>query len=60
MELGNFFIWGLMGYAEWCWQVVVIDWCYICKKDGKTIDHLFIHFPVARELWNWVVSLFGV
>jgi len=49
-----------MGYAEWCWRVVVIDWCYMCKKDRETINNLFIHLPVARELWNWVVSLFGV
>ena len=24
----------------------------MCKGDGETIDHLLIHGPTARELWN--------
>jgi len=39
---------------------MVIDQCCMCKKDGEMINHLFIHCPVARELWNLVISLFGV
>lgn len=31
-------------------QVVVIEWCCVCKKDGEIIDHLLIHCPVAKEL----------
>lgn len=62
----SFFIWTaalgkiLMIYNLWKRQVVVIDRCCMCKKDGEMINHLFIHCPVARELWNLVISLFGV
>lgn len=32
----------------------------MCKKDGEIIDHLLIHCPIAKELWNMVFLLFGV
>jgi hypothetical protein len=41
-------------------MVVVIDWCFMCKKAGETVDHLLIHCDYARELWSLVFSLFGV
>ena len=41
-------------------EVVVLDLCCMCKKDGESIDHLFLHCHVAWELWNMVFSLFGV
>jgi hypothetical protein len=28
--------------------------------DGETIDHLFLHCRVARELWDNVLTLFGM
>jgi len=31
----------------------------MCKKSGKSIDHLF-HCEVARELWSSLFQLFGV
>ena len=40
--------------------MVTVDWCCLCKKNGETTDHLFLHCPVAQELWNMVWSLFGV
>ena len=30
------------------------------KVDGESIDHLFIHCPMAKELWDIILSLFGV
>ena len=30
------------------------------KVDGESIDHLFIHCPMAKELWDTILSLFGV
>ena len=39
---------------------MVIDWCCMYKRDEETIDHLLMHCPVARELWNLVFSLFGI
>ena len=29
---------------------VVVEWCCMCKKNGKSIDHLLIHCKIAREL----------
>jgi hypothetical protein len=31
-------------------NVVVVEWCYLCRKSGESIDHLLIHCEVAREL----------
>ena len=32
----------------------------MCKCNSETIDHLFLHCPVALELWDMVFGLFGV
>lgn len=29
-----------------------IDWCYLCKHDGKTINHLFLHCKEASFHWS--------
>ena len=29
---------------------VVLDWCYICKKNGESVDHFLLHCDVARGL----------
>ena len=31
-------------------RVWVMDWCYMCKCNGESVDHLFLHCPVAMEL----------
>ena len=41
-------------------QVVVVDWCCMCKRNGESDDHILLHDPVAWKLWNMVCSLFGV
>jgi hypothetical protein len=41
-------------------NVVVVEWCCMCKKSGESIDHLLIHCEVARELWSSILNLFGV
>jgi len=41
-------------------NIVVIEWCCMCKKKGKSIDHLLLHCDAARELWSFMFSLFGV
>jgi len=32
----------------------------MCKKCGESIDHLFLHYEVATELWSVFLQLFGV
>jgi hypothetical protein len=41
-------------------HIIVIDWCCMCKKCGKTQDHLFLHCDVAREMWIMIFHMFGV
>ena len=38
----------------------ILDWCYMCKCNGESVDHLFLHCPVAMDLWSMVLGLFGV
>ena len=38
----------------------VIDWCYMCKRSGESVNHLILHCPIAFKLWSMVWSLFGV
>jgi hypothetical protein len=40
--------------------VIVIEWCCLCKKSGESIDHLLLHCEVARDLWSYILILFGV
>uniref|UniRef100_A0A2N9FKE1 Uncharacterized protein n=1 Tax=Fagus sylvatica TaxID=28930 RepID=A0A2N9FKE1_FAGSY len=41
-------------------KIVIISWCCMCKVDGESMDHLFMHCLVAKELWDTILSLFGV
>ena len=41
-------------------RLIVIDWCYMRKCAGETMDHLLLHCPTATELWSMVLGLFGV
>ena len=33
--------------------------CFLCGKDEETIDHLLLHCPVARLLWDLLLAIFG-
>ena len=41
-------------------KVCILVWCYMCKCNSETVDHLCLHCPVALELWDMVFGLFGV
>ena len=32
----------------------------MCKSNGESVDHLFLHCPIAMDLWSMVLGLFGV
>jgi hypothetical protein len=37
-------------------KVILVDWCSMCKRSGKFIDHLLLYCAVARELWTAIFS----
>ena len=41
-------------------QIIVVDWCYVCKRCGELADHSLLHSPapIAYELWSLVFCLF--
>jgi hypothetical protein len=41
-------------------NIIVMEWCYMCKISGESIDHLFLHCMVAIELWRTILQMFGV
>jgi hypothetical protein len=41
-------------------NIIVMEWCYMCKISGESIDHLFLHYMVAIELWRTIMQMFGV
>lgn len=32
----------------------------MCLSDGESLDHLFIHCPVAKAFWEYFLGKFGV
>jgi hypothetical protein len=40
-------------------NIIVMEWCYMCKTSGESIDHLFLHCKVVTELWSTLLQLFG-
>lgn len=62
----SFFLWTaalgriLTTYNLWNRQVVVMDWCFMCKKDGETIAHLLLHCHVIREFGLWYSLCWGL
>jgi hypothetical protein len=41
-------------------KIIIVDRCYLCKRDGETVDHLLLHCDMASTLWNHVFSRFGM
>jgi hypothetical protein len=41
-------------------RVIMLDWHCMCKNSGESSSHLLLHCSVARELWNFIFSLFGL
>ncbi|XP_042954850.1 uncharacterized protein LOC122291257 [Carya illinoinensis] len=40
--------------------IIVMDWCFICKKNGETVDHLLLHCEVPRALWDGIFGRTGL
>ena len=41
-------------------KIRITDWCYMCKCNGKSVDHLLLHCSIALDLWSMILGLFGV
>jgi hypothetical protein len=41
-------------------NMVLVNRCCLCKACAESVDHLLLHCPLAMELWDLVLSLFGV
>ena len=40
--------------------VILVNWCCMCKVSGESVDHLLLHCPYAKELWDMVFVMFGI
>uniref|UniRef100_A0A2N9I5C4 Reverse transcriptase domain-containing protein n=1 Tax=Fagus sylvatica TaxID=28930 RepID=A0A2N9I5C4_FAGSY len=40
--------------------VILVNWCCMCKVTGESMDHLLLHCPYAKELWDIVFVLFWI
>ena len=41
-------------------NILIVDWCCMCKRSGESIEHLLLHCPVAMDIWIFVFVLFGI
>ena len=39
---------------------VVLEWCFMCKGCGESVDHLLLHCSIASEIWSMIFCLFGI
>ena len=39
---------------------ILANKCFLCYAEEETINHILVHCPKARVLWDLVFSLFGV
>ena len=40
--------------------LILASWCCMCKANGESIDHLLLHCPYAKELWDMIFGLFEI
>ena len=39
----------------WYKGVVVVDWCYMCKKSGESMNHLLLHTIIHSVCSFWLI-----
>ena len=38
----------------------MVEWCYMRKKAGETVDHLLLHCEYVSKIWSLILCLFAV
>ena len=41
-------------------NIILVNWCCLCKGDGEIVDQLLLHCHFLREFWDMMLALFGV
>jgi hypothetical protein len=41
-------------------HVIVVDWCFMYKKCGESVDHIFLHCEIASATWSAILSHVGL
>lgn len=44
----------------WKKEIIMLDWCCMCKRSGESVDLLLLYCPIACEMWTMVRCLFGL
>ena len=50
----------LIGDILRCRGFDFVDWCSMCRCNGKTVNHLLLHCGKAFQLWSLVFRSFGI
>ena len=37
-----------------------VSWHCLCKTNGDMVDHLLLHCPFSKKVWDMVFALFDV
>lgn len=40
--------------------MIVLDWCYICRKGAELVNHLLLHCEMAKVLWDGMFRRVGL
>ena len=39
---------------------MLVGWCCMCRSADESVDHLFLHCQVAKELWSFIFRCVGI
>lgn len=42
------------------WGVIIFSRCFFCSTEVESGSHLFLHCPVASQIWSLLLNLFRV
>ena len=65
LECSSFFTWtaaleGILTSYNLRKEIpVVVEWCFMCKKDGEFVHHLLLHCDIARVMVSSVMFIWG-